>query len=110
MDPGLLIDRILDDEGIAAGLDEPEAMLLIRTLSDRARAIATSHSNAEIPHKRLDELCRRARQIADVVVASRDRGDAAAQAIAARNKLNWPGKHADHRDLLKQMLGQLGEE
>jgi hypothetical protein len=109
LDLAPLIDRILDDEGIAAGLDEPEAMILIRTLADNARAIAASESDSAMAHKRLEEMCRRARQIADVVVASRDRGDVAAKVLADRIKLKWPGKHTGLGDLLQRMLRQLDD-
>jgi len=64
MDPTPLIDRILDDEGLTAGLDEPEAMALIRGLSDRVRAMAARVADPATARKQAEALCRRARQIA----------------------------------------------
>ena len=69
MDPDPLLDRVLDDEGITAGLDEAEAMALLRAASDRVRSIAATTNDVAAARRDVELLCRRARQIADAVAA-----------------------------------------
>jgi hypothetical protein len=69
MDPAPLIDRILDDEGITADLDEDEAMALLRALSERVRELAGATEDAAAARREVDLLARRGRQIADKVTA-----------------------------------------
>jgi hypothetical protein len=88
MDPGPLLDRVLDDEGITSGLDEREAMVLLRALTDRVRAVAAGTNNASRATKQVDDLCRRARRIAQAIAAS---------------KTTTPGR----TDLLQHMLAEL---
>jgi len=76
MDPGPLLDRVLDDEGITSGLDEREAMALVRAVSDRVRALAAGTNDASRATKQVNELCRRARQVAQAVAASGTTGPA----------------------------------
>lgn len=71
MDPTPLIDRILDDEGLTAGLDEPEAMLLIRALTTRVRLAASNAANGDAARRQTEALCRRAREIAVQVRAAK---------------------------------------
>jgi hypothetical protein len=91
MDPTPLLDRVLDDEGLTAGLDEPEASSLIRALADRVRAVAAATSEADDARRRTDALCRRARQIATEVRAAKP-----GQAAAALRRLlaEWPDRPA----------------
>jgi hypothetical protein len=70
MDPAPLLNRVLDDEGLTAGLDEPEATLLIRTLGDRVGAIAAAAPDASIARKQTEALCRRARQVVATALAA----------------------------------------
>jgi hypothetical protein len=63
MDPAPYLDRILDDEGITAGLDEPEAAIMIRALGDHVRQIAAATNDPTTANREVDHLCRRARQI-----------------------------------------------
>ena len=63
MDPDLLLDRVLDDEGLTAGLAEADAMLLVRTLSDRVRTVAAGSRDMGTAKRKVDELCRQARQM-----------------------------------------------
>jgi hypothetical protein len=76
MDPGPLLDRVLDDEGITSGLDEREAMALVRAVSDRVRALAADTNDAARATTLVNDLCRRARQIADAIAASGTTGPA----------------------------------
>lgn len=91
MDPTSLIDRILDDEGLTDGLDEPESILLIRALTDRVRAAATAATNAEIARRQTEALCRRAREIAaGVRVAKPGQAGPVLQRLLAE----WPDRPA----------------
>jgi hypothetical protein len=72
VNPEPLIDRVLDDEGITAGLAEADAMLLIRTLTDRIRGLAAHTKNAATARRKVDDLCRQARQMAAKAAADRE--------------------------------------
>jgi len=67
MDPTPLLDRILDDEGITAGLDESETMAMLRVLSDRVRRIAGAANDPATAKRQVECLCREARLIADEI-------------------------------------------
>jgi hypothetical protein len=69
VDPASLLDRVLDDEGITAGLDEAEAMTLLRVVSDRVRSVAAATNDAAAARREVNSLCREARKIADAVAA-----------------------------------------
>ena len=105
MDAAPLLDRILDDEGLTAGLDEPEASVLVQTLLARVRELAAMALDERAIRRQVDELCRQARQIADIVCAFRDAGEAAARATATRNKLDWPVGADSPAKLLRLLLG-----
>jgi hypothetical protein len=79
VDPAPLLDRVLEDEGLTAGLDEPEATLLIQTLGDRVRAIGASAKDPKDARKRTEDLCRRARQIVSTALAAGDRRKSGAE-------------------------------
>jgi hypothetical protein len=81
MDPGPLLDRVLDDEGITSGLDEREAMAVVRAVSDRVRAVAAGTNDAARASKLVNDLCRRARQVAEAVAVSETTGPARAELL-----------------------------
>jgi hypothetical protein len=87
VDPSPLLDRILDDEGLTAGLDEPEASLLIRALAKRVRDIAARAADPESARRQTEVLCRLARTTARAVAA-----DPAADKMAILKRLmaEWP--------------------
>jgi hypothetical protein len=91
LDPTPLIDRVLDDEGLTSGLDEPEAMLLLRALTDRVRAAAMAATDGDVARQATESLCRRARQIAAEVRAAKT-----GQAGPALRRLlaQWPDRPA----------------
>lgn len=91
MDPTPLIDRVLDDEGLTAGLAEPEAILLIRSLTDRVRAAAASTRDEEVTRRRTEALCQRARQIAAEVRAAKP---GQANTVLRRLLGEWPDNPA----------------
>ena len=79
MDPAPLLERILDDEGLTAGLDEAEAALVIRTLGDRVRQIAAGTRDASLARSHVEALCRRARTIVVKALAAGDQRKSAAE-------------------------------
>jgi len=77
MDPAPYLDRVLDDEGITAGLDEPEATMMIRVLGEHVRRIAAASNDPATASREVERLCRTARRIAGDLTrlpASKDRG------------------------------------
>ncbi len=105
MDAELLLDRVLDDEGITAGLEEPEAELLIATLGDRVRKLAAEATNEQAARRQVDELCRQARKMSEIVSTFRESGEATARTTAARHGLSWPGHMTSSTGLLRSLLG-----
>jgi hypothetical protein len=89
MDPTPLIDQVLDDEGLTAGLDEREAMLLVRALTDRVRTMAGRVSDPATGRRLAEVLCQRARQIAATARAA-----PAGQAAVLLRRLvdEWPAR------------------
>lgn len=107
MDPAPLLDRVLDDEGLTGDLDEPEAGALVAALADRVRGIAASTKDAPAARRKVDALCRRARQVAAVVAAARDLGPPAARELAAGHGLPWPADATRPATLLAGLLTAL---
>src|SRR5438874_7634843 len=110
MDPGPLLDRVLDDEGLTAGLDEPEASLLVQALTSRVRAVAEATADAAGAARQTEELCRVARRISRVAITVRDRGEAAARNIATEAGLRWPPGARTPAEVVRRLLGALDRE
>lgn len=70
MDPAPYLDRILDDEGITAGLDEPEATIVIRALGDHVRQIAAATNDPVTANREVEQLCQKARRIKEDLLKS----------------------------------------
>ena len=87
MDPSPLLDRILDDEGLTAGLDEPQATALVRELAARVHRIAADARDPAEARRQTEILCRQARGAAEAVAA-----DPSADKSAALRRLiaGWP--------------------
>jgi hypothetical protein len=107
MDPAPLLERVLDDEGLTAGLDEPEAMLVVDALTKRVRTLATGTTDAAQAQRQTDELCRVARQVAQVATSLRDQGEGAARAAAAQGGLRWPAGAATPGEVVRRLLPAL---
>jgi hypothetical protein len=67
MDGAPFLDRILDDEGLTAGLDEAEAIALIKGLIARVRQLADRSEDKALVRQQVEEWCREARQHSRVV-------------------------------------------
>jgi hypothetical protein len=106
VDAGLLLDRVLDDEGLTAGLDEPEASLLVQVLSAQVQKLAAETGDEAIAQRQVDELCRTARRISDVVSTFRDAGEATARTTAGRYGFAWPAGVRSPTELVKRLLAK----
>jgi hypothetical protein len=107
MDPAPLMERVLDDEGLTDGLDEPEAMLLVDALTRRVQALAAGTTDAAQARRQTDDLCRLARQVAQAAASLRDHGEAAARAEAAQSGLRWPAGAKTPGEVVRRLLGAL---
>jgi hypothetical protein len=79
MDASPLLDRLLDDEGITAGLDEADATTMIRALGDHVRRIAAATDDSATAIREVEQLCRKARRIAEDLAALPAAADRAAE-------------------------------
>jgi hypothetical protein len=82
VDPEPLVTRILDDEGLTAGLDGPAAEALVAWLVKNAEAIAADALNDAEARKQVEALCRRGRRFAEFVARK-----PAAEQVVALNSL-----------------------
>ena len=104
MDPTPFLDRVLEDEGLTGSLDEAEATVLVGELITRVKKLAASSHDVAAIDRQVNDLCRRGRQVADVVAAQRDRGEATAKTMATSNGFEWP---ATSENLLHDLIVQL---
>jgi len=101
----LLVGRVLDDEGLTAGLNDPEARVLVEWLVEEVEKIGAAESDDEQAAQKVEQLCQRARLIRKFVALwchQQDHG-AAAQ-FAATSRLGWPLPVSDQRDPCEVML------
>lgn len=105
MDSALLIDRVLDDEGMTSGLDAEDASLLVQTIVRRVGEIAQRTTEDVAARRQVEELCRHARQVAEIVATFRAVGELTARATAARHGLTLPAQIGDPGSLLRTLLG-----
>jgi hypothetical protein len=107
----LLVGRILDDEGLTSGLNDPEARMLIEWLVDWAECISVQEVDADQAARRVELLCRRARMIRRFVVLWCHRHDhAAACQLAAVERLPWPLPASDVVEPCEVMTAILASE
>jgi hypothetical protein len=109
MQAEMLVGRILDDEGITSGLEDPEARLLVEWLVNRAEEIAASATSEKEAWGQVEQLCKRARAIRQFVnLWCRTKNGAAAFQLAAAERFAWPLPSPDHTepfDVLQEILG-----
>ncbi|MCS6975408.1 MAG: hypothetical protein NZM31_00180 [Gemmatales bacterium] len=107
----LLVSRILDDESLTHGLNDPEARMLIEWLVDWAECIAVNEADPGRAARSLDHLCRRARLIRRFVVLWCHHHDhAAANQFAAVERLTWPLPPSNVVEPCEVMTGILESE
>lgn len=90
MDAEPFVQRVLDDEGICADLDEAEAMALLRWLTGQVRQVVETARSEEAAWQQVDALCRRARQAARLVASWRDAPGPKVVEQASRAGFRWP--------------------
>jgi hypothetical protein len=103
-----LVSRILDDDKLTNGLDDPEARVLVEWLVRRAEEIARTAESAAVAHERLETLCKRVRAIRRFVSLWYHTGDrGAALQLVGAERFHWPLPEADCDDpytFLNQVL------
>jgi len=104
VDAAPLLDRVLDDEGLTSGLDEPEATLLVQALSARVRKLMADAKDEATARKQVDDICHLARRISEVVATFRDAGEATARTTATRYALVWPAGVKSPAELLSRLM------
>lgn len=104
MDPTPFLERVLDDEGLRADLDDQEGMLLVQSLIERIKQMANA---GQCDAVRVEDLCRRARSVARTVAVTRDEGEAAGRAAAAASGLRWPSQAANLGQLVQEFMRQI---
>ena len=110
VDAALLIDRVLDDEGLTSGLDEDDASTLVQTVARRVNEIARRSRDDAAARRQVEELCRHARQVAEIVATFRAVGELTARSTAARHGLVLPAQINDPTILLRTLLGEWRRE
>src|SRR5262245_15946259 len=104
MDPTPFLDRLTDDEGLTRGLDETEAMSLLAALADAFRAIAARSTDAARANRDVEDLCRRVRQLGEVMAAARAGSETEVRELATRHQFTWP---EDASGLFEELLRQV---
>ncbi|HJZ60032.1 MAG TPA: hypothetical protein VKE74_34130 [Gemmataceae bacterium] len=108
MDPTPYLDRLTDDEGLTRGLVEEEAMALLRTLVDKVRAIVAKSSDEGDATQKVEVLCRRARDIGNVMEAMRGGSEAQVREFAMHHRINLPAGKLTAAVVFPTLLAQLG--
>jgi hypothetical protein len=85
------VSRILDDEGLTSGLNDPEARLLVEWLIDQVERIRGRTESETAAWQRIETLCRRARGIRRFVSLWCHVADhGAATQLVAAERYGWP--------------------
>jgi hypothetical protein len=108
MQAELLVNRVLEDEGLTDGLQDPEARMLVEWLVEEAERIASRETAEPAAWEAIEGLCRRGRGIRRFVSLwchLQDQG-AAAQ-LAASERFLWPLPPAGELDACQVLDGIL---
>jgi hypothetical protein len=85
------ISRVLADEGLTHGLNDPEARLLIEWLVEQVEVIAGGAEGEDAAGRKVEGLCQRARSIRRFVSLWCHAGEPGAAAqLAATERQAWP--------------------
>lgn len=91
MNAELLVNRVLDDEGLAGDLEGSAAEALVGWAVKQAEQIAARVKTGKDGLKQVEAMCRQARAIARVSAAlCHQKDEAAAAALAKKDGLPWP--------------------
>jgi hypothetical protein len=99
MDAERFVSRILDDECLTTGLNDPEARLLVEWLVEQVERIAAVAADEASAWDQVGALCRHARAIRRFVELWCHCGDhGAASQLAAAQRFSWPLPVSDDTD------------
>ncbi len=87
----MFVNRVLDDESLTDGLNDPEARLLVEWLVERVEGIADKAESEPAAWKQVQALCKRVRAIRRFVSLWYHTGDrGAALQLAGAERFHWP--------------------
>ncbi len=96
-----LIDRVLDDEAITAGLEDPEGRLLVEWLVEQTECIARNAASLQQAKERVERLCHYARALRQFLILwCYDKNPGSAAQLAATQKFAWPLPSAGEENAL----------
>ena len=108
MDAGRFVSRVLDDEGLTDGLNDPEARMLIEWVVAEVEHIAEELDAEPAAWREVESLCRRVRGIRRFVSLWCHRQDhSAALQLVGAERFAWPLPPADELDpcqIMEQIL------
>jgi len=111
MQADMLVHRVLDDEGLTAGLEDPEARMLVEWLVEEVEELAAHEAPEAAVWKEVESLCRRSRGIRRFLSLwchTQDHG--AASQLAASEHFTWPLPPAGDLDPCQVLEGILDWE
>jgi hypothetical protein len=110
MNPEPFVSRILDDEGITAGLDDTTAQSLVAGLVKRVEKIVAAVPTEAAAWKKIETLCMRGRKARQFLIAfCQDHDQDAAATIAKSEGFPWPlisSEVSDPETILDHILGK----
>ncbi|MCS7014716.1 MAG: hypothetical protein RMJ19_07860 [Gemmatales bacterium] len=91
LDVHKFIERILDDESLTTGLEDPEGRLLVEWLVEQAERLATQTDSEAQARQLLEQLCRWARAVRRFLLLwCYEANPGAASQLAAAERFPWP--------------------
>lgn len=84
------VERVLEDEGLANGLDEAEAMTLIESIVAKVESTVAAAQNEAEADARVAAVTAAGRSVARIVAAWQDGGPTRAAAVAKERGLPIP--------------------
>jgi len=86
-----LLSRVLHNDALTRGLNDPEARILVEWLVEHVEAVARSESSVASATSAVERLCRRGRAISRFVGLWSVRGlRGAAVQLAGAERFTWP--------------------
>jgi len=86
-----LVGRVLDDEALTVGLEDPEARLLIEWLVEQTEHIARQAASLEEARQQVEQLCRYGRILRRFLILwCYEKNPGGAAQLAATEKFGWP--------------------
>jgi hypothetical protein len=99
MDAEPFIGRVLSDESLTRGLEDPEARLLVEWLIERIETLALIDDEDEVIRSHCEYVYRRSRTVRRFIALwCHERQPGAAVQLLAAERLDWPLPSTDFRD------------